>query len=188
MANNTLRGDAQDINQIQSFTLTTVALNAVYKVTINGKDISYTATGTDTNATAAAALQALLAASSVPEFREVSWTNTSGSNIIYGESVTPGVPFTATVSGTAGATFNTAITQTATGKNWIDNAENWSLGRVPAGELSAPVQATASATTGGSLIDTLTYYWVITATNPLGETVKSNEKSLVIAAPNQTHV
>jgi hypothetical protein len=48
------------------------------------------------------------------------------------------------------------------------------------------VQANAVAASGGSLTDTTTYYWVVTAINANGETVKSNEKSLTIAAPNQT--
>jgi hypothetical protein len=41
---------------------------------------------------------------------------------------------------------------------------------------------------GGALISTVTYYWVVTALNPNGETVVSNEQTLTISSPNQTAV
>lgn len=184
MAINSLRGDAQDINQKQTFTLTGITIGGIWGIVINGKTVTYTAVSGDTNATGATALQAILVASTIAEFHDVSWSVSS--NIITGESAVAGTPFTATVTSSGGVSLATAVTQTATGKNFVDSAPNWSLGRVPAGECSPPVQSGASAVSGGTLVDTTTYYWVITATNALGESLKSNQQSLVISAPNQT--
>jgi hypothetical protein len=47
-----------------------------------------------------------------------------------------------------------------------------------------PVQAVAVAHSGGALSNGTTYFWVVTATNDVGETVASNEKSLAISTPN----
>lgn len=55
-----------------------------------------------------------------------------------------------------------------------------------ASAVAAPVQANAAAHSGGSLTDTTTYYYVVTAINANGETVASNEKSYTASDPNLT--
>lgn len=70
-----------------------------------------------------------------------------------------------------------------------DNGSGWTAGTVPGTNttaLTAPVQAaTATATTGGTLA-AATYYYVVTATNAVGETLVSNERSQVTTGSTST--
>ncbi len=185
MATNSWRGDYQPIAQVTTVTVGgTPANGQIYTVTINSKFVKYTATGGDTNSTIGTALLALLQACTFAEFTEITWTGVT--TVITATSRVAGTPFTLSSSATGTGTFVNATTTSATGPNQVDEANNWTLGRVPAGECSPPVQAAASASSGGTLVDTTPYYWVITATNALGETLKSNQQTLTIAAPNQT--
>lgn len=96
---------------------------------INGKSVTYALTGTDTTATAAAALQALLAtvsgtAAVPPEFTEQTWT-VSGAVITVTDN-TPGTPFTLTASATGGgATITRASKVANSSPSDVNNANNW---------------------------------------------------------------
>lgn len=185
---NIFRGDAQDVNQVTTFAIGgTAAAAQVYTITINDKYVQYTAIGGDTNTTIAAALKANLAASTIPEFNEVTWSVSTTTITGTGGKILAGQPFTATSSATGTGTITQTTTTSPTGKNWWDEETNWSLGYYPEMEIAAPpVQAAASAIAGGSLANGTTYYWVITAFNHNGQTAKSNEQSLAITNPNNT--
>lgn len=136
MSANRWKGAAAAVAQLNTATVGGTAANGqVYTVTAglnNSKTVSYTASGVDTNTTIAAALLALLQASTVaPEFQEMTWANPSA-GVLTAAAKTPGQPFTFTTSATGTGTFVTVITTASTGPNNWDNAANWSLNAVPA--------------------------------------------------------
>lgn len=201
MNTNRWLGSASPIAQVTTFLFggTWEASDAVRVSFSNGKVYDFVvgstviATLLDTIVAAWVALDASL----FPEFAEITPTRSSSTLVL--TSATPGIPFTVTltpletdgsaadsqtIAGAGVATTGTTST-TSTGPNDFGTAKNWSLGYTPQGLCAAPVQANAVASSGGTLVDTSTYYWVVTATNANGETVVSNEKSLLIAAPNQ---
>src|SRR5437870_2175956 len=94
---------ALPVAQVVTITITGAAPGAVVTVAVGAgvfaASISYTLTGADTNATAAAALQALLAASTDPRFQEITFAAAVG-NVITCTAVTAGVPFTPSGSAT----------------------------------------------------------------------------------------
>lgn len=125
------RGDAPKIAQINTLTVAGTAANGqVYSATINGKVVSYTASGGDTNNTIAAALQAALAASSIPEFVEVTWT--VATNVITGTAKTAGKPFTNTSAATGTGTLTTAVLKANSGPNVVSLVANWEGAAAPA--------------------------------------------------------
>lgn len=131
MATRRWRGDAPKTAQVNTLTVAgTPANGQVYSVTINGKIVSYTASGADTNDTIAAALKALLAASAIPEFAEVTWT--VATNVITGTARAPGKPFTNTSAATGTGTLTTAIVTANGGPNVVSQAANWEGGTAPA--------------------------------------------------------
>ena len=70
---------ARALARAQVDTLTpggTIEVGDIFIVTINGKSISYSATGT-TVASVCTGLHALLAASTIPEFVEITWTDST---------------------------------------------------------------------------------------------------------------
>ena len=123
----------------------------VYAVSMNGKTVAYAALVSDTNTTIATALQALLAASTIPEFTEVVWTN-PGAGVVVGTAATPGYPFTSTSSATGAGTLTTQ-----------------------AGIATPTISSTSTATSGGALLDTTEYFYKLTALNACGETAASAE-------------
>lgn len=137
------RGDAPAIAQVSSATITAYDASTTYRVTINSKIVSVVGTG-GTVATTAAALLAALQASTIPEFREVTWTNPSGA-IITGTAATAGKPFTAasSVSGGTGTFGSFSTTTTSSGPNDWSVAGNWSGGSVPTGSDDVYLQDSA---------------------------------------------
>lgn len=125
---------APSISQVSSLTVGgTAATGQVYTVSMginNTKTVSYTATGADTNTTIAAALQALLAASTYPEFQEETWANPSA-GVITATAKTAGVPFTVTASATGTGTLTASTTTTSSGPNDVSLAANWSTNALP---------------------------------------------------------
>jgi trimeric autotransporter adhesin len=119
--------NAQFTAQVDTLTVAgTPAAGNVITATINTKNISYTLTGADTAITAAAALQALLANTSItpPEFQEMTWS-VSGA-VITATAATPGTPFTLTSSATGGgATITHANVTANSSPSDVDNASNW---------------------------------------------------------------
>lgn len=125
------RGDVPAVSQTNTVTVGGTAANGqIYSVTINTHVVSYTATGIDTNTTIAAALQALLAASTIAEFQEVTWTVLT--TVITGVATLAGRPFTNTSAATGTGTLVTAITIASSGPNDVSIAGNWSTGSLPA--------------------------------------------------------
>ncbi len=186
MAVNVWNGHAQPVAQVVTITISGYHASTTYSITINSKTVSVAGT-TDTAGTASA-LQVALAASTIPEFAEVTWTYPGSGAVVTGTAATPGVPFTATSSVSGGSGTIGAVTTTTanSGPNVYSATANWSLGYVPQATLAAPVQAAAAAASGGSLSNGTTYYWIITATTQTGETIKSNQQSLAITTPNLT--
>lgn len=126
------RGDAPALAQVNALTVGgTAALGQTYAATINGKSVTYTATGADTNATIATALLALLQASTVPEFLEVTWA-AGASAVVTGTATTAGKPFTQTSAASGTGSLATATTVTGAGPNDVGVAANWSSGTLPA--------------------------------------------------------
>lgn len=129
MANVRWKGAAVPVAQVNTITPAGVSVGNTFTVTINSKSISYTAAAA-TAADVCNGLQALLAASTIPEFTEITWT-TDGTKIT-GTSAAAGVPFTQTSSATGGTASLTTATATAnSGPNNWDVAANWSTGAVP---------------------------------------------------------
>ncbi len=115
----------------------------VINVTINGKTISVVA-GSTTAAYVATAVYTELSASTIPEFREIEWTD-DAAGVITGTATTAGLPFVCTFTTTetgGGAadsqTINGAATSTGTvvyaasGPNDVANTANWSGAALPA--------------------------------------------------------
>jgi hypothetical protein len=103
-------------------------------VTINGKSVAFPYVSTNTAIAIATGLQALLAASTIPEFQEVVWTIVS--NVITGTATQSQLPITYTAGTTGGTTTAVASVDTVspTGPSWISNAANWSLGLPVSGQ------------------------------------------------------
>lgn len=129
MATNRWRGDAKNVAQVNTITPANVNIGNTFTVTINGKDITYTAAAA-TVADVTAGLTALLNASTVPEFEEITWADAT--THITGTADTAGKPFTQTSSASGGtATLVTATATANESNNDLNNADNWSNGAVP---------------------------------------------------------
>jgi hypothetical protein len=140
--------NAISVAQVDSLTITAVANGGVVDVTINGKTLTYTCTGTDTTSTAAAAWQALLVATSTPaEFKEITWTVSA--NVVTATGKTPGVPFTlSTTGGSGGATVTLAHPTVSSGPSDVSLAANWLRTGSPALPQSGDDMIIASFSTG----------------------------------------
>lgn len=132
MATTRWLGRALAVAKVMTHTIGGAAAAAqTYTITRNGKSISYTSIGGDTNTTIATALTTLLNASTVPEFSEVTWS--SAAAIITGTCDTAGNNQTYTTTTDGAWTFVTALVTAASGPNRWDVAVNWSGGAVPVG-------------------------------------------------------
>jgi hypothetical protein len=113
-----------------------------YILTINGKSVSIF--GSTSTTLTLAALAAALAASTVPEFAEITWTSDGASHQVIGTGNVPGVPFFGTFScaGGTGRVGGDSTSQpfgqqpgepayNATGSNFFDNPANWDSGTAP---------------------------------------------------------
>lgn len=127
------RGDALPVAEVKTLVVGGTPANLqVYTVTINTKQVSYTASGVDTNDTIGAALLALLTdtGNTPPEFQEATYAG--GLATITATGTDAGRPYTITTSATGTGTFVTTTTTAATGPNFWNLAANWSTGTVPA--------------------------------------------------------
>jgi hypothetical protein len=138
------RGDAPAVAQVATVTLTAYDATTTYIVTVNGKQVSVLGQG-GTTATTATALQTALAASTIPEFLEVTWS--VNSSTITGTAKTAGKPFTATssVSGGAGMIGAFSTTTASSGPNDWSTAANWDTGAVPVAADDVYIENTSSA-------------------------------------------
>jgi hypothetical protein len=119
-------GSSRTIAQVVTLTVGSNTDGQTFTTTMNGKAYTYTASG-DTTSTIATAIQALLAGSTEPEFKEVTWTVSS--NVVTGTAATPGMPFTLSVTGTG--TYTLATLTANSGPNDASVAANWSTGALP---------------------------------------------------------
>ena len=129
------RGDAQAIPQESRATPANVEIGDIFTLTINQKEISFTATAA-TVANVTAGLTAAWNASSEPEHLELTVTDATTYVKIVGPS--DGRPFTVTSSATNGGAVNnqtltmSTVSGTGTGPNYWNDADNWSPVGVPA--------------------------------------------------------
>jgi hypothetical protein len=117
------------VSQVSRATLSTTSTGYTYRLTCNGKDVSYTSTvsgGSTAQAAHAIALAAAWEASTVPEHGEIAAAATSSYVDLTGN--TAGWPHTITSTST-GCAMTTPTA--ATGPNHVDNADNWSGDAVP---------------------------------------------------------
>jgi hypothetical protein len=124
---NSWRGDAPARAKVVTLVVGSSTSGHTFTTTINGKSITVTAGGADTTSTLAAAIQAALSASQIPEFKDVNWTVDTAT--VTGTAATAGAPFTVSKSGTGTYTLTTVTT--SSGPNHADEPLNWSLGTVP---------------------------------------------------------
>ncbi len=122
------------ISDVWAVSLSGTVTSQTYSITINGKSITYTASGTDTVGSVLGALISAWNASSIAEFMELTATGLPSAGPYTSlrlTGVTAGLPSTISASTTGGATFSIANTVPATGPNDFKNVRNWSGGVAP---------------------------------------------------------
>ncbi len=124
------RGDAAAVAQVTTVTLSgTVAANETVTLTVNGKDVVATSTGTSLT-TLASAIVTAWNASVIAEFAEATATSSAGVVTLTGD--TAGKPFTVTGADSgAGLTVTVATPTAATGPNDAANPDNYTGGALP---------------------------------------------------------
>lgn len=124
-------GRSEAVAQVSTYTVGgTWAAGQVYEVTANTRTVAYeTVTADVDNDGAATGLQAALAASDYPEFREVTWTVDGA--VVTGTAATPGKPFVATSTADGTGTLTAATPTASSGPNYWSVADNWREGAVP---------------------------------------------------------
>lgn len=127
MAVNRWLGHAAPVAQVVTLTVGSATSGHTFVTTIAGAPISYAAGSGETTSTVAAAIKALLAASTDPRFTEVTWTVDAA--VITGTAKTAGKPFTVSESGTG--TYTLATATASSGPNHYGNGTNWSQGAEP---------------------------------------------------------
>lgn len=127
MATNRRDGDLGDVAHVVTLVVGSSTNTHTFVTTMNGKSVTVTADGVLTAAQIASAIQALLDASTIPEFAEVTWT--VDSSTITGTAKTAGKPFTVSESGTG--TYTLTTTTANVGPECVDLAGNWSLAATP---------------------------------------------------------
>lgn len=106
------RGDAPAVAQVSRITPGSVEIGDTFSVTINGKSVTVTATAA-TAASVVALLVSAIAASNLPEFREVVASADSGTLLL--TAATAGRPFIATASAGNGSSLGVVVTTTTQG-------------------------------------------------------------------------
>jgi hypothetical protein len=119
--------------QVDTLTIGGAAgVGQVYTATINTKNVSYTATVADTNATILTALLALLQAVVDGDYAEITWANPTATTIT-ATAKNKGKPFTLTAAESGGGTGTLTRSSTVanTSPNDVGDVANWSLGALP---------------------------------------------------------
>ena len=122
-------GAADAVAQVTTITFSAYTSGETYTLTINDKDVTYTAAAS-TNTDVWNGLQAAWEGSDVPEHVEAIATVDSG---VVLTSRTEGQPFTVSASATGGITSTVTATTAATGPNFFDDDANWEDGSAPSG-------------------------------------------------------
>ncbi len=124
-------GNGQNIAQLDTVTVTAVAVAGTLTATINGKAIVYTCVTGDTTTTAASNWLALLSAATVPpEFAEITWANPSA-GVVTATASTPGTPFTMAATGAGSSTLTQVHTTANSSQSDVGNGANWLRGGSP---------------------------------------------------------
>ena len=129
MATVYFRGDTPATSDVWTITPGGTIGTETFTVTINGKSITYTATGGDAVADVVDGLVAAWNASTTTELTEYDATDSTTHMTLTAD--TAGVPGTISSSATGSATNVAANTTAATGPNFWSEANNWSGGAVP---------------------------------------------------------
>lgn len=129
MATLNFLGRALPVAKVMTFTPALVNVGDTFTVTCNGKSITFTSVGAGTVAEVTAGLTALLAASTIPEFTEATYVDST--THITATGVYAGEDFTFT-SSSVGGTLTAATTTAASGPAFWDNVNNWDTGAIPA--------------------------------------------------------
>ena len=130
MATRRWKGGATPVAQVNTITVGgTAVAGQTYTVTINGRTVTYTALTGDANADIAAGLRTALAASTMPEFLEVTWSVATA--VVSGTATTPGKPFVNTSSASGTGSLTTATATASSGPNYWSVAANWKEASVP---------------------------------------------------------
>lgn len=147
MGTNRFRGDAKAVAQQNTVTPASVTVGNEFTVSMNGKDLTFTATDTLV-ATVVTGLYDLIveAQASGGEWQDV--VATDKTTYLGVGSASAGVPFIQTSSAAVGAgsgtpTLVTATTTASSGPNHWDTALNWSLGTVPVAADDVFIENTA---------------------------------------------
>lgn len=134
MATRVWEGGAPAVKQESRATPANVEVGDIFTLTINGRDVDFTATAATVANVTAGLTAAWNAAGAPAEHQEITATDQTTYVELLGD--TAGVPFTVTGSAVnGGATDDQTLTVTnptaATGPNHWDNASNWSGDTVP---------------------------------------------------------
>ena len=128
-------GNAAATTDNWTIILAGTVVSQTYSMTINGKSVTYTASGTDTVSTILLALANAWSASVIPEFLELTAAALPSGGPYTSMTVAQNVagrPSVITVATNGVATFTISNTSAATGPNDFTNAQNWSTGTSPA--------------------------------------------------------
>ncbi len=128
MATNRWLGHGIATAQVVTLTVGSATNTETFITTMNGKSITYVAGAAETTSTVATAIHALLSASQIPEFLEVTWTVSAA--VVTGTAATAGIPFEISESGTG--TYTLATATASSGPEDVSITSNWSLGTLPA--------------------------------------------------------
>lgn len=129
MATRRWRGDAVPVYDVWTITPGGTIGTETFTMTINGKDVTYTAESGDTVALVVAGLVAAWNNSTIGEFLEATAVNSTTTATITAKVA--GVPITITCTASGSATLTPSNTTAATGPHFFDNADNWTGGAVP---------------------------------------------------------
>lgn len=127
-------GNAPATKDLFTVSLSGTVISQTYTMTINGKTVSYTASGIDTVATILAQLVSLWNLSTITEFAELTAAGLPGGGPFTSMTLTgdqAGRPSLIAVATGGAATFSIANTTPATGPNDFSNGVNWTGGVAP---------------------------------------------------------
>ena len=141
------RGDAVARAQVWRITPSDVEIGDTFTVTCNGKSITVTATAA-TVANVVSLLVAAIAASTIPEFLEITATADGTTSVLLTAS-TPGVPFVVTVSASNGGSGGVTVSTTTQGGAPASSVQAFTI---PSGATGTWTVAFGGAVTGAMAV------------------------------------
>jgi trimeric autotransporter adhesin len=163
MATKLWRGDAPAVAQVTTVVAANVEAGDIFKLTINGKSVQFIATDTLAS-TVATGLAAAVAATSIPEFGEV--TATASSSTLTLTAADPGVPFIVTATATNDGGGSVSVTTDTEGSAAANEVQTFDIPETTAsgdsffvsygGETTAAIAVGATAATVDTALEGLT--------------------------------